>query len=175
MHRIAHRQRGNTLLGLVIGLLIGVLIAAAVAVFINFGPKPFVETRAQKPAPLPREAPPAPAQSAVTEKPRLDFYRILPEGESAPSPAITRTAEPQAAEKLYLQAGAFQNPTDADNLKARLAMGGIEANVQRADLAAKGIYYRVRIGPFATADAADIMRARLGAEGIEATKVKAAP
>ncbi len=175
MLRCAHRQRGNTLLGLVIGLLIGVLIAAAVAIYINFGPKPFVEGRNQKPAPLPRETQPAPAQSPVAEKPRLDFYRILPEGESTPAPAITRPAEPSGAEKLYLQVGAFQNPTDADNLKARLAMAGIEANVHRADLAAKGVYYRVRLGPFASADAAEAMRARLGTEGIEASKVKAAP
>ncbi|KAF7598633.1 MAG: cell division protein FtsN [Candidatus Dactylopiibacterium carminicum] len=178
MHSTARSQRGNTLVGLVIGLLIGVLIAAAVAIYINFGPKPFTEEKNRAPArpAAQRSTPPTPLPGQPAEKPKLDFYRILPGGESASAPTITSPPkEPVASQQIYLQVGSFQNPADADNLKARLAMSGIEANVQRVDLGTKGIYHRVRLGPYASADAAEGLRARLATEGLEATKVKATP
>jgi cell division protein FtsN len=177
-----HAQRGNTVTGLLIGLLIGVLIAAGVALYINFGPKPFVTKVEQAPrpsqsAPVGQSAPialPGKPGDTPVEKPKFDFYKILPGGESASAPVSNKPAE-AAPERTYLQAGAFQNPSDADNLKARLALMGIEANVQRVDLAEKGVFYRVRLGGFATPDAADSMRAKLLTEGIEASVVRSKP
>jgi hypothetical protein len=32
-------------------------------------------------------------------------------------------------------------------------LGSLDANIQRADLGEKGVYFRVRVGPFASADA----------------------
>lgn len=178
-------QHGSTLAGLLIGLLVGVVIAAGVALYINFGPKPFVEKPAAQPARAVAESAPAAASSAPValpgkpgeapmERPKYDFYKILPGGESAPAPV--NTTKPEAApERLYLQAGAYQNPSDADNLKARLALMGFDASVQRVDLGEKGIFYRVRLGSFATPEAAESMRARLATEGIEAAAVRAKP
>jgi cell division protein FtsN len=40
-------------------------------------------------------------------------------------------------EKFYLQAGAFEDPSEADNLKARLALMGVEASVQKVDVPEK--------------------------------------
>lgn len=178
----AHDQRGSTASGLLVGLLIGVLVAAGVALYINFGPKPF-ENKVEQAPRISQETtggqsgpialPGKPGDTPV-EKPKLDFYTILPGGEAASAPVSNKPAEP-VAERIFLQAGAFQSPADADNLKARLALMGIEANVQRVDLSDKGIFYRVRLGAFATAEAADSMRARLLTEGIEASVVKAKP
>lgn len=179
---LRHEQRGSTASGVLVGLLIGVLIAAGVALYINFGPKPFVSKVEQAPRPAqstpgsqgaPIALPGKPGDSPV-EKPKYDFYKILPGGEAASAPVSNKPAE-AAAEKIYLQVGAFQSPADADNLKARLALMGIEANVQRVDLSEKGIFYRVRLGAFGTVEAADSMRARLLTEGIEASVVKAKP
>ena len=54
-------------------------------------------------------------------------------------------AKPQAdaseappADRLYLQAGAFEDPSEADNVKAQLALMGIEASVQRVQLSGRG-------------------------------------
>lgn len=177
--RLAQGCRGNTLLGVMLGLLIGAAIAVAVALYINFGRKPFVT----KP-----EAQPAPAQSATVaqstpitlpgkpgdqpiEKPKYDFYTNLPKGDAASSPVTQKPAD-TPVERIYLQVGAYQNPSEADNLKARLAMIGIEANVQRVDLGEKGIFYRVRLGTFPNEDDAETMRARLANEGIVATIVR---
>lgn len=173
-------QRGSTLAGVLAGLLIGVLIAAAVALYINFGPKPFVNKVDQAPRPpqtqaaqqsQPIDLPGKPGDQPV-EKPKYDFYKILPGGEQAPAPVDVKPAEAPANDRIFLQAGAFQNPLDADNLRARLALMGIESNVQRVDLSEKGVFYRVRVGPFGTVEAADSMRARLMTENIETSIVR---
>ena len=68
----------------------------------------------------------------------------------------------QASEAFYLQAGAFQNAPDADNLKARLALIGVAAAVQTTTLPDKGVWHRVRVGPYTAIE--DLNRAREVAE-----------
>lgn len=176
-------QGGSTITGFLIGLLIAALIAVGVALFINFGPKPFVVKPEAQPARPVQSAPavqstpialPGKPGDQPVSKPKFDFYKILPGGEAASTPVEDKPVEP-VAERIYLQAGAYQNPSDADNLKARLALMGIEASVQRVDLGPKGIFYRVRLGTFGTTDAAESMRARLATDGIEAAIVRSKP
>lgn len=174
-------QRGSTAAGVLVGLLIGVVIAAGVALYIIFGPKPFVNKVDQAPRlsqdlPATQSGPVAlPGKPGDTpmERPKYDFYKILPGGEEASAPIVSKPAEPAAAAaRIFLQAGAFQNPLDADNLRARLALMSVESNVQRVDLSEKGVFYRVRVGPFGSPESADAMRARLMTEGIESSVVR---
>ncbi len=181
-------QGGGTLLGLFIGLVIGVVAAAGVVWYLNKTPLPFQskggKPAAEKPAePRPDAAPqaatpmPLPGKPGdkVQEKPRFEFYKILPGSEEpVPQPAPKAGAEkPSApAEALFLQAGAFQKPADADNLKARLALMGIEASVQEVALPDKGIMHRVRIGPYANPDEMAKSRTLLAQNGIEASVVR---
>ena len=44
-------------------------------------------------------------------------------------------------------------------------LGGYNANIQRADLGSRGIYFRVRVGPFASADAQSLCSALKNAGG----------
>ena len=76
------------------------------------------------------------------------------------------------AENYLLQVGSFQNPADADNLKARLALLGMEAGVEPINLAEKGTWYRVRLGPYIKVDEINRLRQTLAQNGIEATLVK---
>lgn len=199
----ARYQRGSTVSGLLIGLLIGILIAAGIAAYINFGPKPFVMPKPDasagksvqsvpatggntpialpgKPGDRPVTTTPAPAATQSTaaaaegEKTKFDFYKILPGGETASAPLPAKATD-AAVDKVALQAGAYQDPSEADNLKARLAMMGVEAKVQRVDLGEKGVFYRVRLGPFDTPADADEMRTKLASEGIETSVVKSNP
>jgi cell division protein FtsN len=62
-------------------------------------------------------------------------------------------------EKFYLQAGAFEDPSEADNLKARLALMGVEASVQKVDVPEKGTMHRVRVGPYMGQEAMSKARA----------------
>jgi len=86
---------------------------------------------------------------------------------------VARPAAPAApGEALYLQAGAFQKSADADNLKAKLALAGLEARVQEVAIPDKGVMHRVRLGPFATTADMNRARSQLAQSGIQATVVK---
>jgi cell division protein FtsN len=117
-------------------------------------------------------------KSAKAEsKPRFDFYKILPGSEEPATDQQLRDAQQQkptaqAREAFYLQAGAFQNAPDADNLKARLALMGMEASVQTTTLPDKGIWHRVRVGPYSTVEDLNKARAALKQSGIDTTLIK---
>jgi cell division protein FtsN len=108
------------------------------------------------------------------EKPRFEFYKMLPGAEEpVTEQQIRRAAKPGAPKENYLlQVGSFQNPADADNLKARLALIGVEAGVEPIDLPEKGTWYRVRIGPYTKVDEINRLRQTLAQNGIEASLVK---
>jgi cell division protein FtsN len=81
-------------------------------------------------------------------------------------------AEPAAERSLYvLQAGAFRLADDADNMKAKLALIGLEARVQPAEVNGQRIF-RVRIGPYVNLDDLNRARARLEENGIESSVVR---
>ncbi len=75
-------------------------------------------------------------------------------------------------ETLYLQAGAFQNASEADNMKAKIAFAGFEANVQSVNVAAKGTLYRVRLGPYKSQEEVNRIKNVLSQNGISAAVVK---
>ncbi len=118
---------------------------------------------------------------------RFTFYDILPGNQEAvPSSAQTKAAEHGQAdgsetvavvpsitgEMLYLQVGAFQKSTDADNLKARLALMGLVAGVQEVSIPDKGTLFRVRVGPYASIDEMNRARAVLAQNSIPVSVVK---
>ncbi len=118
---------------------------------------------------------PASAASPATGEKKFDFYDILQKGEQATLPAPNKAqSEPKAAssDKLYLQLGAFADPSEADNLKARLALTGTEASVQRIETPDKGTFYRVRVGPYSKPEDMDSARAQLAQVGIESSVIK---
>jgi cell division protein FtsN len=184
----------SLLVGILIGLLLGLAIALGVALYLNKVPGPFVskgkgiEAPAKsedriKAAPSTKAGDPAPDKS--DDKPRFDFYNILPGADDPPKsksapvppPAPEKEAEqPPAAtvskEQFFLQAGAFQNPTDADNMRARLGMLGIEASVQTGPSGDRGTFHRVRIGPFSKVDEVNRTRDILKQNGIDSTLIK---
>ena len=47
----------------------------------------------------------------------------------------------------YLQLGSFQKANEANNLKAKLALVGINVHIQSIAIPAKGLVHRVLIGP----------------------------
>jgi cell division protein FtsN len=191
---------GGFLLGIFIGLLVGLAVALGIALYLNKTPIPFMSRKATaedpkaagKPpviagmpqsgsAPAAGPAPKVPAGKAP-EKPRFDFYKILPGGEEPVSErelrermraAAATKSQPAATQDVYfIQAGAFQNPADADNQKARLAILGFESNVEPTTLADKGTWYRVRLGPYTKVDELNKVRQALAQNGIDANLIK---
>lgn len=186
------KSAGNILIGIFVGLVLGLVVAFGIAWYINRTPFPFqnkwgkpaAETPAEVKPVVPAEANSTPTATSPAplpgkpgdkplEKPRFDFYKMLPEGEQATrAPVPNPPAQVPAGEVLYLQAGSFQNPSDADNLKAKLALMGLEASVIQAELPDRGTMHRVRIGPFDKPEAMNRARTELAQNGLQANVVK---
>lgn len=64
-----------------------------------------------------------------------------------PSPTTVATAAAARSAALYVQAGAFADPANADRLAMKLRGGGYGKVFVRDDVIAGRKYYRVRIGP----------------------------
>jgi cell division protein FtsN len=77
-----------------------------------------------------------------------------------------------AKEGYFLQVGSFQAAAEADNMKARLALLGLEAIIQTADIPDKGIWHRVRIGPFSNIEDMNRSRTLLTQNDISSSLVK---
>ncbi len=172
------KSGGSTLLGVFIGLILGLCIAVGVAWYMTKTPIPFL-TKANPPETTAAEpgktiVKPDEKTTQQAEKPRFEFYKILPGAEEpVTEQQIKQAAKAGApAENFLLQVGSFQNPADADNLKARLALAGVEAGVEPIDLPGKGTWYRVRVGPYTKVDELNRVRQTLAQNGIEATLVK---
>jgi cell division protein FtsN len=187
---------GGFLAGMFVGLLIGLAFALGIALYLNKTPIPFAsrakpaeDVKPAKPAALAglpqggSAAKPAPQPAKAPEKPRFDFYKILAGGEEPLSDrelreklsaAQTSAPQPAAVAKdiYFIQAGAFQNPADADNQKARLAILGFESNVEPTNLPDKGTFYRVRLGPYSKIEDLNRVRQSLAQAGIDANLVK---
>ncbi len=194
---------GGVLVGVFIGLVLGLALAAGVAYYFMKGPSPYQtpaapakEAAKEPPKDTAKEPPREPAKAgrpepapAAGEKPRFDFYRILP-GSEEPRPqakpqdtttdrATAERAAPEAADKaakpadrFWLQAGSFAVEADAENMKAQLALSGWEAVVQAATLPDKGLRYRVRIGPYADTDELNRVKAELARRGFDVAVIK---
>jgi len=181
--KYAGGRKGSMLLGIMIGLVLGLALALGVAWYINKMPNPFSAKSTPPPAKaeIPAKTTPAPkaAESATVtpaEKPRFDFYKILPGSEEPASDQQLKDAQKKSAgaakEAFYLQAGAFQGAADADNLKARLALVGIEASIQTTTLPDKGVWHRVRVGPYTDVEEVNRARNTLKQNGVDTTLIK---
>ncbi|MDE2389369.1 MAG: SPOR domain-containing protein, partial [Betaproteobacteria bacterium] len=143
--------------------------------------KPMETTSSPVTTPQP-VAPPRPIVTPVAPAPQIAAIqpRALPAEPKQPPQQQQQPVTPQsqaktpapAKEKIFLQAGSFRKNDEAENMKARLAMLGVFASVQAIDLAEKGTWYRVRIGPFNNRTDSDQTSASLRENGIETQFVK---
>jgi cell division protein FtsN len=218
--RADSRLNHPLLLGMIIGLLLGIVISLAVALWLNRLSNPFVEKgkAVEPPSKIAPAQPPAPAGAAKaaedaakpaakaadetkggkaatakgSERPRFEFYQILPgdkeavdkEAKPAPKAAAAVPAapprpgsspaspKPHSGEVYWLQAGAFSEEKEADNLKAKIAFTGLEASVRPVTIPDKGTLYRVRLGPYQSLDDANRIKAALSQNGVGAAIIR---
>ena len=113
---------------------------------------------------------PVPASQVQVPPPAVPAQQApAPVVEASPQPAPATPPAPPRNERIYLQVGSFENPSEADNLKARLALSGIQASAQRTQLPDGRVVHRVRVGPFAKPEDMNPMRARLSDAGFNAS------
>ncbi|GAB4419545.1 MAG: hypothetical protein OHK0054_10490 [Sideroxydans sp.] len=179
-------QKSKAFAGLIVGMMLGIVVTGLVVWYV-------LTSNTESFHPAERHEPPqvvapqvvvpnAPASAAVAVPgvaPTYEFYKVLPgKGESPSSPAPPAagptTSKPAVGEPYLVQVGSFARAEDAEKLKAKLALLGFEASVQRADVPGKGVFHRVRLGPYSGLTEAHAAIASLKQNGIaNATAVHA--
>lgn len=103
------------------------------------------------------------AAHAETLPPRLGQPRELPAAEP------DRIIPPSGSSRIFIQAGAFAVPENAQRARSRFSA---LANVEVTNIAAHGSpLYRVRLGPVATAEEADRLLSRLVSSGFPDARI----
>ena len=87
------------------------------------------------------------------------------------TPVATATTQADNDARYILQAGAFGASGDAETVKAKIAMLGLNARVESAQIGGKTVY-RVRMGPYGSASELADAKARLAGGGLPAMAVK---
>ena len=174
-------------------LLIGVVLGLGLAGFAwmkNWWP----DHAGAGPQPNPAAQAPSASEPAVVDerpakpaKPKYDFYSVLPEMEVViPDAEVRAKAQEQKAQpakptaaaetaglRYWLQAGSFKDTKQAEELKAKLALLGLRAQV--ADVTINGTpWYRVRVGPYGNAGDLDAGKRELESNGMTAIALKEA-
>ena len=171
--------------GFVLGLAVGLVVAVGVYLFDR---RPAARL-AQEAAPMTRdEAPapakPAPASAAQDAETQFEFYEMLPkfevvipeEQEGAAAPAAgagpaTGTGPVDKPGAYILQAGSFRNHSDADRVRALIAMQGVESKIQKVTID-RDTWHRVRVGPITNLKQLEETRSKLRNARIDALVIK---
>jgi cell division protein FtsN len=176
----------RAIVGFVSGLVMGIGLSTAVAVYITNSPVPFVNKVQRATAnvnpgvggQLPDPNKPLYSNRAVAAAAQSDRSRdaasVAPDDKlpAAPGPAPAPTASAaDSGARVMLQTGAFKSEQDADAMRARLALLGLDARVSQVTQEGATVLYRVRIGPYRELDDLSGIRRTLSENGIEAQVV----
>lgn len=178
--RSGKKWRGPLLL--IVGLLLGAGLMWGAQYYLYRDGKPFsglagLIAAGKKAMDKPKEPKPQP-EAEHQPKPKFDFYTILPEVETVlPEPKAggrksAKAETPEAGVSYVLQAASYGNLSDADHLKAKLALNGLEAHIEKISIQGKGDYYRVRLGPYSSLDALDAASSKLSNLGVKPIRLK---
>jgi len=147
-------------------------------------------------ATAPQASEPAVADAKPKEPPKksYDFYKVLeanevviPDAElsekaraeqqarNTPNATASQSA-PNATPggRYILQAGSYPDAKGADEIKAKLALLGFQAQVQPVTVNGKA-WHRVRLGPYASASDLEAAKRSLSENGINAIALKETP
>jgi cell division protein FtsN len=138
-------------------------------IFIKPGTTP---TDADATAPAERLDLNKPLQSKQPATSTADPIADLANGKKPPEAPPTSVAPIKPEAVYYLQIGAFTKRADADAEKASLAIQGIQS--QLSEVTSDGnTLWRVRAGPFESAEESNPVRDKLNGMGIKVTIIKA--
>ncbi len=166
---------------LLFGLTAGLLLAIAAYVFtrpagerarVTRQPLPAVQTPEPAPKQKQEQAPPR------AEQPRFSFYNMLPNDEIVIPQTKYRSPEQKANPTVdnpgsyVIQVASFRDYADADTMKAKLALLGIQSVIQKATISDGQTWYRVRIGPSQDTDKLNHILSLLQSNDIDSLVVR---
>lgn len=167
--------------GFTIGLLLGLVVATAIYIY-DRRPGANINTNG---APLSNEkqasasSAPTPDSASGESGNEFDFYDVLPklEVEVARDSGKKATNNSSAAGAIdvpgsyVLQVGSYRNFVDADRVRAKLAIQGVESNIQKVSID-NDVWHRVRIGPINNLSKLEDTRRKLREAQIDALVIK---
>jgi cell division protein FtsN len=187
------REFGGTILGLILGLTIGLVLALGVAFYLSKTPpqekpgirapnlpltiKPVVpveeEGASSAPPPLDLNKPLQSKKPATNAEASSDPIRDIANGKKPEQKPEQKSPENKTTEAtFFIQIGAYSKQAEADAQKANLAMQGIQAQMSEATVDGN-VVWRVRIGPFPTAEETKPITNKLSGLGIKPTIIRA--
>ena len=128
-------------------------------------------------APKPAPAKPRPGASTAPPEKRYEFYEMLPNfevvvPEEDRDVRPDKTAAPVDVPGVYvLQAGSYSTFAEADKVKAKLALLGIQSQIQKITVDERE-YNRVRIGPIEELAELNRVRQRLRTAKIDVLVIR---
>jgi cell division protein FtsN len=164
-------------LGLALGLGLGFAVAAVI--YLKDHRLDLPETHSGKvikKRPHGNEAPEA-GEPAADDSKTYAFYEMLPkfevvvpEKDKDVRPDIKSVPETRSG-TYVLQVGSYKNFPDADRVRAKLALLGIESNVQKVSVESD-TWYRIRIGPISKLDELNRKRQTLHKADVDALVIR---
>lgn len=152
------------------GVTVALIICAATFIWISNAPIPFVN----KVQTVNESVDPA-LLDGKTIDPNQPLYADGQGADQSSSTVATVTAGDTAAssevadtQRFWVQAGAFSQSEDAENMRAKIAFIGLDAQIAYRSENGQRLY-RVRIGPFETPAQAEEIRQSLADNGIQAS------
>lgn len=184
-------SKGSLVVSYVVGVVSGLMVAALAAIFITNAPVPFinkvkrpgelVQPSADGKLPDPNKGYYAPPSANVDTTSKGAQAVMLAEqnaaqksGGTSGTSGSTAAALPGTVEgtRYLLQAGAFKSTEEADAMRARLALLGLDGRVYPVQQGETTLY-RVRIGPLAQVEEVNKARKLLADNKIEAQLLRA--
>lgn len=162
--------------GLAIGLALGLAVAAGVWRLKARPPADAVVAPAKKPAPqsardeAPDQERPGTGSDYTFYDRLKNFEVVIPEKEKD----VHRDLKPAPETRpgtYVLQAGSYRNFADADQVRARLALQGVESKVQKVTVD-NDTWHRVRIGPITNLEELNKIRTRLRQADVDALVIR---
>ncbi len=107
--------------------------------------------------------------SQEEDKPRTELTIVNPDSAtSEPPPKLASSSK----DHFVLQVASFKSKSDAEQLRARLALSGLTSNIQKVTIQDRGDFYRVRLGPFSVYEEMQNVDEILKEEGIKPLRLK---
>lgn len=160
------KQGGDTLISMFAGIVIGIVIAFGVVWYLNKAPLPFLSKSARPGRPQVKSAGPTPLPlpgrpgGQMGEKPKFEFYKILP-GNEAAAPAPTGPAPVAAGPTASVPAATTTGTAAAAPAAPPKAPATNPTQTS-------GPFY-LQAGAFQKPEQADSLKARLAIQGFDTT------
>ncbi len=157
------------------GLVVGLSVSAAI--YFNDGQPWLTRGDREQAPPAKTSRKPKKSSPKTSSSSRFTFYEMLPKFEVV-IPEEDKVVRPDVdpdpvnSPGIYvLQAGSFSSYTDADRVKAQLALLGVVSRIQKVSIDDK-VYHRVRIGPVESLDELNSLRAQLRRAEVEVMVIR---